>query len=297
MSKRESMKSELRLMKRVSLIKSSLDGGARLSRLSLKPSDSDDAIGPLGMPLSRAKGSAKNSRKSLMHSRLESPEEEAWSESALESLSSSYADWTGNAMPADKPPAQVYAELQALVLDSWAGEDASGGARTAGTEETISALRKGVARVSTVLGKPREKEPDPEATAAEEGEQDWDPDMVEMLKDSYREVTGRMMPAGMSPAAAMAELKSLTVAAWQDDLEDLAEGDEGDGEEEEAAEVEAKVEAKADAEASARPADQRPRDSGPPRSIWMLPELQAARPRLRDRPGTAVPVLQASPHR
>ena len=52
----------------------------------------------------------------------------------------------------------------------------------------------------------------PVKTAEEEEDERM---MLEMLKDSYREVTGRMMPEGMSAEEAMAELRMLQAAAWQ----------------------------------------------------------------------------------
>lgn len=52
-------------------------------------------------------------------------------------------------------------------------------------------------------------------------DEEWDETLLAMLSDSYREITGRGMPAGLTPGAAYAELRALQVAAWQE--EGLAE--------------------------------------------------------------------------
>lgn len=50
----------------------------------------------------------------------------------------------------------------------------------------------------------------------------------QMLADSYREVTGRTMPATMTAEEAYAELRLITMAAWQGDDEADAPADAAD---------------------------------------------------------------------
>ena len=49
-----------------------------------------------------------------------------------------------------------------------------------------------------------------------------DAEVLQMLADSYREITGRAMPSDMTVEQAHAELKMRTIAAWGGDLQLLA---------------------------------------------------------------------------
>lgn len=47
-------------------------------------------------------------------------------------------------------------------------------------------------------------------------EQDWDETLISLLEASYREVTGRAIPSGMSHTEAEAQLRAITIQTWEE---------------------------------------------------------------------------------
>jgi hypothetical protein len=120
-------------------------------------------------------------------------------------------------MPAHMTVDEVYAELRARTLVAWQDDedkesedpfDESAAGEGGEKELTpLEKLRKGVVKAKVTL---RFK-----THTKQLAEEDWDAELLEMLKASYREVTGRAMPDGMSPALAEMELRKATMSAWK----------------------------------------------------------------------------------
>ena len=154
----------------------------------------------------------------------------------LQALADSYREVTGRAMPEDMTAEQAYAELKMRTIAAWGGDvemlaaESTDSVKSVGDSEAsedreerqIRKLGKAFKSARNALALARHKGTDAVdvgATAALK-EDDWDEQMLEMLKASYREITGRGIPAGMSPAAAEAELRRIMIGTWKDEGND-----------------------------------------------------------------------------
>jgi len=139
---------------------------------------------------------------------LEKVEEDA---ETRQMLAESYREVTGRQLPDTMSTEDAMAELRVLQAAAWSKlmepppTDDADEATTEKPKKRIS-LRMGGVTVRA----------DPNHGAMDLEESTWDESLLEMLKDSYREVTGRSMPEGMAPGDAYAELRKLQVKTWQE---------------------------------------------------------------------------------
>jgi len=156
----------------------------------------------------------------------------------LQMLKDSFREVTGHAMPASMTLEEGYAALRLRTVASWMEHgddlpdaDTGPGALVRSTTAPVDKLRRGIrkSRNSLRMGKVTIEDPVGEGTPGL-ADDDWDTDMIEMLTDSYREVTGRSIPEGLSYAQAERELRNITMQRWQNEgwAEIIEEGEETD---------------------------------------------------------------------
>lgn len=150
-------------------------------------------------------------------------------EEVLQMLADSYREVTGRAMPPTMTAEEAYAELRLRTVAAWQGDlnalseslRSSEGSPAEKRSSMVDSMRTSARRSRLSL---KNAQSVMASTAPSLKDEDWDPEMLEMLKASYREVTGRAMPTGMSAAAAEAELRQHTMMCWQEERRDARNG-------------------------------------------------------------------------
>ena len=136
---------------------------------------------------------------------------------ALQMIKDSYREVTGREMPSHMTAEEGYAELRLLTIARWQGEEIDDESESAGTAKSpLDRLRAKVrvAKLQLLLFAPSERGAAPAVALADN---DWTTELMDMLKASYREMTGRALPEGLSYSEAELELRKATIALWQQD--------------------------------------------------------------------------------
>lgn len=177
-------------------------------------------------------------------------------------LNDSFVELTGHPMPSAMTLEQGHAALRQKTVALWKGslppeEPKAINLRGSHDKSTRLTLRMGglITRLSLRMGSASLKSI---ALARGLSEEDWDATLISLLAASYREVTGRAIPDGMSHAEAEAQLRALTIQTWQ------AEGWAETIVEEEGEEGSAKLDTDALGSGGSAPADPSPPLPPPP---------------------------------
>lgn len=199
----------------------------RMKRTSLLPTSPGKKGGSLKGAMAEAIKEIEAAAEGPQEKTAEELEEEA---EMLAMLKDSYREVTGRSMPEGMDAEAAMAELRVLQAAAWAAlckdeepeEEAPAADGAAPPMSPLDKFRRGgkKARLSLRMGGVILRA-DPTNGANALKEEEWDETMLEMLKDSYREMTGHGIPTEMTPGQAYAELRKMQVAAWQD--EGLAE--------------------------------------------------------------------------
>jgi len=220
--KRASMQKEMGLTSRLSMKRMSIN--AEKKRMSMANAMSGSAI-QMMPKMKEEEGEVPSIHEEL--TQIDDNQEEGVDDDdLLQMLKDSFREVTGHAMPAGMTLQEGYAALRLKTVASWMADgDELPTASTKGPgtlhrlqTSPMDKMRRGIrkSRMSLRMGKVTIEDP----LELEEGglaDEDWDQDLIDMLKDSYREVTGRSIPPGLSYQQAERELRNITMNRWQDE--------------------------------------------------------------------------------